>query len=347
MARVIHSVWHELFCYDVFMDTSAELYARIEQGKLEGFSGVPQKVTTVISNVYIFDDKVLKIYKRDNEWWNTVMQDLSKGQPRIDFITRDFAFNQTLNPSVYIDLKVLAKVGDVVALRDITEGDDEFVVVMRKIDATQTLTKVLFEQKLTVEDCEKIGVDFTSKKLSLSKDFLPTELTGTWYEQLIGRFKDLDGWVSSVPGFPREIGDKGLAQLKTILETQKEKFNGMSAKDLAVCIDCNSENLLYSNGKLSFMDVYPPKNEWRSAAFDHDIFRVGADIYGFIGRDGFEAYLKGVHSVVEDKLDKSLQDFYLLYGAMITGPYLYMLAQKNINYLSQAQKYSEFIKQLT
>ena len=328
------------------MNTPEELYTRIREGKLEGFSGKPLVVTTVISNVYVFENKVLKIYKRDNDWWNTSMQNLSAGQSRINFITRDFAFNQTLNPEVYTGLKVLVQDGDMVILRDPQEGDDELVVVMNKIDTTQTLTKVLFDQKLTPHDCEKIGVDFAMKKLSLSKDFLPTELTGSWYEQLIGRFNDLEGWVSSVPDFPKEIGDKGLAQLKMVLEIQKEKFSDMGAKELAVCIDCNSENLLYSNGNLSFMDVYPPKNAWRSATFDHDIFRVGSDIYGFIVEEGFTAYLKGVYSVAENMLDKDLHKFYLLYGAMITGPYLYMLAQKNTNYLPYALKYTDFIKSL-
>lgn len=334
----------DFFCYDASMNTPADIYVLVAEGKLEGFSGKPLVITTVISNVYVFENKVLKIYKRDNEWWNTSMQNLSGGQPRISFITKDFAFNQTLNPAVYIDLKVLVQDGDIAILRDPQEGDDELVIVMNKIDTTQTLTKVLFEQKLTAEDCKKIGVDFATKKLNLSKDFLPAELTGNWYEQLIGRFNDLEGWVSSVPDFPKDIGGTGLVKLRTILENQKEKFGAITAKDLAVCIDCNSENLLYSDHNLNFMDVYPPKNEWRSAAFDHDIFRVGADIYGFVGKHGFNAYFQGVQSVSGDKLDPDLQDFYLLYGAMITGPYLYMLAQKNTDYLSQAQKYTDFIK---
>lgn len=328
------------------MDTSTELYELIEQGKLEGFSGMPKPVITVISNVYIFNDKVLKIYKRDNEWWNKVMQDLSKGQPRINFITRDFKFNQKLNPAVYTDLKVLIKEGDKAILREPNDGDDELVVVMKKIDATQTMTKMLSEQKLSLDEYEKVGRDFTTKKLSLSKDFLPIELTTNWHEQLIGRFNDLEGWVYGEHDFPKEVADVGMAKLRNVLENQKDKFNAMSAADLAVCIDCNSENLLYLNGALSFMDVYPPKNEWRSAAFDHDIFRLGSDVCGFAGKEAYEAYLKGVYGVAENMLDKDLHAFYLLYGAMITGPYLYMLANKDPKYLPFAIKYCDYIKSI-
>lgn len=326
------------------MNTPADLYGLVVEGKLEGFSGKPMAITTVISNVYVFEDKVLKIYKRNNDWWNTNMQDLSGGQVRIDFIMRDFKFNQTLNPEIYTDLKVLKSNGDKTTLQKPEAIDDELVVVMKKIDVSQTLTKVLFAESLTVDDCEKIGKDFTTKKLSLSNDFLSKELVGNWYEQLIARFNDLESWVKSVPDFPTDIGDLGLQNLRTTLELQKEKFSAMAAESLAVCIDCNSENLLYSNNKLSYMDAYPPKNSWRSASFEHDIFRVGSDIYGFIGKDGYDAYLKGVYSLAEDKIDKELEQFYLLYGAMITGPYLYMLAQKNTDYLPKAQKYADFIK---
>lgn len=340
----IHSVWHELFCYDVSMNTPADLYKLVEGGKLEGFSGIPVHITTVISNVYVFENKVLKIYKRDNEWWNTSMQDLSKGQPRIDFITRDFKFNQKLNPAVYTALEVLVKEGDKAILRDPNDDDDELVVVMEKIDATQTMTKILSEQKLSLDEYEKVGRDFITKKLSLTKDFLPTELTGNWYVQLIGRFNDLEGWAYGEHDFPKEVADAGMTKLRSILENQKDKFSAMRAVDLAVCIDCNSENLLYLNGKLSFMDVYPPKNEWRSAAFEHDIFRLGADIYGFAGKEAYEAYLKGVYSIDEHMFDNDLHAFYLLYGAMITGPYLYMLAKKDDKYLRHASKYNEFIR---
>jgi aminoglycoside phosphotransferase family enzyme len=307
---------------------------------------IPQHVSTLISDVYIFDTKVFKVYKRDVEWWNRDMTDLSGGQSRIDFITSDFKFNNALNPEVYIDLQVPIANGDFFNLRSPEASDDELIIVMNKVDVSNTLTKVLSGGNLRLDDYETIGRSLMIKKLNLSRDFLPTDMQGNWYELLTARFKDLESWVGSEAEFSKEVSDQGMKKLYEGLDANKEKFSKIGFNDLAVCIDCNSENLLFNQGILSFIDAYAPKKEWRVAAFDHDIFRTGSDVYALSGKEAYEAFLKGLYSVGEDKLDKSLHEFYLLYGAMIMAPYFYMLAKKNDSYLPLAEKYTHFIKEV-
>jgi aminoglycoside phosphotransferase family enzyme len=328
------------------MNTSEALYSLIEEGKIRGFSTPPKCVTTVISRVYIFDaeNTVLKIYKRDNEWWNKDMNDLSAGVPRIDFIRRDFAFNHFLDPGIYLELKTLSEENGEAVLVDAKPEDDELVVVMKKVDASQTMSKMLSEQSLSITDYENIGRDLANKKMALPKDFLP-HVSENWYEQMVRRLEDLKGWVTSEPDFSPILTKKGLSTMQKILEANKEKFTLMKNEDLAVCIDCNTENLLFIDGKLAFIDAYPPKDEWRGGAFDHDIFRTGSDVYALGGKDAYDAYLTGVYSVAEHKLDKELHTFYLLYGAMIMGPYLYMLGKKDTKFLPAAEKYSKFIEE--
>ena len=95
-----------------------KIFSLINEGKIEGFSTSPKMIETVISRVFIFDKDniVLKFYKRDNEWWNTDMKDLSKGLSRITFIRQDFGFNHFLNSKIYSNLKVAVVENNVVKL---------------------------------------------------------------------------------------------------------------------------------------------------------------------------------------------------------------------------------------
>jgi aminoglycoside phosphotransferase family enzyme len=321
-------------------------YTQIAQGKLVGYAGVPTHIQTVISDVFLFEDAVLKRYKRDVGWWNTGMTDLSKGQSRIDFITNDFAFNQALNPDVYRSLQTLAMEGDQLILRDPQEGEDELIIVMRKVDTSKTFTKVLVAGSLQNADYESIGRQMANKKRALSRDFLPKDIHSTWYEQLVNRFNDLEAWVLSEESFPRDIAETGLRTLREVLEAHRHAFAAMTPDALSVCVDCNSENLLYADGTLSFLDAYPPKAAWKIGAFNHDIFRTGSDIYALAGKEAYESFLQGVYSVVQDALDPELHNFYLLYGAMIMGPYFYMLGKKNSVYLKPAEQYAAYIKEV-
>jgi len=216
---------------------------------------------------------------------------------------------------------------------------------MKKVDISQTMTKVLFEKRLPAEAFESIGKNFAIKKLALSKEFLP-DLNTNWYDQMINRFSDLASWVRGAEQFPNELKEAGLAKLNAMLEQQKDKFSQINRDNLFPLIDCNSENLVVLNGVVSYIDAYPPKESWRIGSLDVDIFRAGSDIYALAGKEEFDAFMKGIYSEAEHLLDKELHDFYLLYGAMVMGPYFYMLSEKEPAFLEKAKKYEEFIENL-
>ena len=90
----------------------------ITQGKIEDFNEIPEKLITTVSHIFIFRNsrKVLKIYRRDNEYWNSNFSDLSGGDERMAFIKEDFTANALVNPSVYIEIKTAVVRGDKVRL---------------------------------------------------------------------------------------------------------------------------------------------------------------------------------------------------------------------------------------
>jgi aminoglycoside phosphotransferase family enzyme len=324
-----------------------QIFSLIKSGKIEGFSAAPKMIETVISRVFVFnkDDIVLKLYKRDNDWWNINRKDLSRGISRINFIRQDFEFNRFLNPKIYFDLKAAVIDGGIVKLADPKSDDDELVIVMHEEDISGIFTEVLYENKLTSEEYKNIGRSFAKIKMAIPKSFLPDSKLN-WYEQMAGISKNLSGWALSEKDFPKEVAEKGLALFGKKIEENKVNFELINRDDLFVLIDCNSENLIYSNRELRFIDAYPPKDDWQLGTFDVDIFRTASDIYALAGEDAYNAYLEGVDEIAGDLLDKNLKDLYLLYSAMIMVPYFFMLSKKDKKYQAKAEKYLSFVRKL-
>lgn len=347
----VHLPDDEFACHDHgnrrVMNHLNELFDLIKQGKIEGFSTKPRYVETVISRVFIFDDedRVLKFYKRDNEWWNSEMKDISAGQSRIDFIREDYEFNQFLNPRIYIGLKKAVIRDSVVYLEEANQEDDELVIVMHKEDLSGTFTQVLAGGALNHETYEMIGKQFASIKCSIPSQYL-SNAEKNWHEQMCARVNDLSSWTISEQLFPSHLAEKGIAYMRRLLETHRDEFSSVRKEDLSVLIDCNSENLLFVDGELRFIDAYSPKDAWRVGSFDIDIFRVASDIYAMSGKEAYDAFLRGVESVEGVRLNPTLHRFHLLYGALIMGPYFYMLSRKDQTYLTHAEKYNQFIEEI-
>ena len=156
----------------------------------------------------------------------------------------------------------------------------------------------------------------------------------------------MERWIASVGDWPQDLAKDGVTQLRRKLDEYKKYFQTLGRSALSVSIDCNSENLIYSDGELRFLDAYPPKDEWRIGDFIMDIFRTGSDVYALAGKDAYEAYLKGVMEIAGERIDRSFESFYLLYGALIMSPYLFALSKKNPQYLPKAEKYLVFVKEL-
>jgi aminoglycoside phosphotransferase family enzyme len=321
-----------------------KLFSLIESGKVEGFSSIPIKVETVISRVYIFEaeQKVIKLYKRDCTWWNENMSDISKGEKRISFITNDFAFNNFLNPIVYTAISKLTINEDFVEFSNIGDAD-ELAIIMKKEDFSLVLTEVLWESKIQKNEIFSLGKQFTTKKLATPASFLPIN-SKNWYEQMIDRLDDLNQWYESEDSFPVELGNRGLEYLSKITEIHKQEFSKLQTKDLAVLVDCNSENLIFRNGQLSFVDAFSPKDEWRSGLFDIDVYRIATDIFASSGKEFYQEFLRGVKSVNETTLHVGLEDYFIIYSALISAPYFYMLGKKNPKYIQIAEKYTTFLQ---
>ena len=93
-----------LYCF-LMTYSQKPLIELVKAGKTPGETTIPKHIETVISNVFVFENLVYKVYKNDNDFFNQGFRDISTTSARFDFTRRDFTWNQTLSPSIYLELR--------------------------------------------------------------------------------------------------------------------------------------------------------------------------------------------------------------------------------------------------
>lgn len=86
------------------MSIQEKIRALFLSGKVADETTVPEHIETVMSHVFLFPERVYKIYKGDNEWFNKNFNDLSDRRKRFEFSKNDFHWNQMLCPEVYVGI---------------------------------------------------------------------------------------------------------------------------------------------------------------------------------------------------------------------------------------------------
>lgn len=308
-------------------------------GKISGENNIPQHIATAISDVFIFDNNVYKIYKNDNVFFNEHFRDLSNKHIRFEFTRKDFDWNHTLSPEIYRELKGIVIKNDEVFFVDAYDDSEELVLVMNKINPKDLLLKRLLEQNISVEDCYQIGFQFGEREQKIQKNFQDINL----YDDFIARYNDMIPWVLSQ--IPEGKSRKYLDFFKNFIEGHRDEFR-MSRNLVKICLDIHADNALYANGKLLPMDTYAPKEDWLHGYRFINIYRLAGDIYVFMGETFFEAVLKGYTDSTMQILPRNFDTFMLIYSELIVWPYQYMLAQTELWRLQVAEKHEAFLHKL-
>ena len=290
----------------------------IQKGNIAGFTHeVPETVVMSVSRVFIFRDagKVLKVYRRDSEYWNKHFSDLSKGDSRSRFIHEDFAANRAVNPGIYGELVCADIAGGVVVLGPDDGGSDELVIVMHYMDTRYSFADRLFHQEISPDDAASIGEQFANIKKILAPAGKRPNLT--WYEFAREHVSDLKVWMDDLVYFlPAEVISELVQKLSRYIEDSKERFSLIRDDELVYTIDAHGENALWHDGKFELFDILLPMARWRWTPKEYDLFRVGADIFALAGKDAFDSYLRGAKKVYSG-FDETDRDFYLLYSGAL------------------------------
>lgn len=315
----------------------------IKAGKISGEIGLPKHIQTVISNVFVFDTKVYKFYKNDNDFFNKGFRDISGNDERFSFTEKDFKWNQTLSPSIYINLKnVGVRNGEIIEVP--REEAEEIMMVMNRVDTHDVLYEKLIGNKITEDNCFEIG-----KQLGQSMKKVQTKLPRTYnfYELFESRIKDLRDWIKSVTHFiSAEESDSYCDYLEDFRQKNRAWFENELTAEITADGDFHSHNAIYSKDQFYLMDTYPPKEEWGIGHRLIPLYRIGTDIWALSGKQKlFETFVKGYEEGNGIKVDRRLDALYIIYAAGIAVSYLYMLQRTDPDKKEAAERFHKFTRE--
>lgn len=305
--------------------------------------GKPSRIETVISNVFLFETTVYKVYKSYNNFFNKEFSDLSEKQPRFDFTKRDFEWNQLLSPLVYkMIIGVRVNGGSI----EVVEEDEaeELVIVMNRVNAEDFLFEKLTKGLITKEDAFSMGKQLADALKRVRTSPAPQL---NYYEAFAQRIKDARNWLKLTPEFlSDEEADAWCDFLEKFRNTNKELFENQLSAEIAANGDMHSHNAVYANGVMSLMDTYPPKKEWTTDHQSMCLYRLGTDIWFLTGdKSLFEAFITGYEEGIGMKIRGFLDPAFVVYAATIMVSYLYALQKSDPEKKVIAERFHAFLRQ--
>lgn len=322
-------------------DTQASLIALLQAGKLPGESGVPERVETVISNVFLFKERACKLYKNDNEFFNKTFNDLSDRAVRLAFTQADFRWNQQLASEVYLRLQGVRVRDGVLELAESGEEADELLQVTKRLPSGTILFDQLGTKALSEADFREMGKQFGERELSFVLDEeRPNE---TALENVLGRYADIDEWMKSVEQhMPASERETYMRELKDLIG---RVYGTPVVQDISVCFDSHSLNAFYVDETLYPFDTYSPKAVWRFGPPLLNVYRIAVDIFALAGEKKFRAFIDGYReSTQTGSISNDTERFMVIYASLIMVPYLYMIGESDTTKAEAAARYHAFLK---
>lgn len=323
------------------MSNREKIIQSFKIGKIPNAEGdIPKNIVTVVSDVFVFNKKAYKIYKSNSEFFNKNFNDLSNKENRFTFSRNDYIWNNKITPEVYVKLSGIIFSDDHIKFVDPDDMADELVLEMSVVDMSNQLIKLLYANKISLDDCFQIGKQFGERSLQLPK----LNHTNTVYEDFTKRLIDIEPWVNSVKAIPKNKTKDYINYLQNFIEQYK---NELSSKDfMGTCIDLHVDNAVFVNNSFFPIDIYAPKEAWLHGYKFLNIYRIATDIYGFLGLEGFEKVLAGYEIATNNICPREYDKFLITYCELINWPYQYMLAEKEPWRLEIAKKYENVLSEI-
>ncbi|MCH7883287.1 hypothetical protein IIA95_02650 [Patescibacteria group bacterium] len=316
---------------------NAFLEGRVLGLKEEGVK--PQHIQTVISNVFLFPNTVYKIYKWDNTSFNKSFRDISKPDIRKQFYEEDFSWNHYFNNEVYQELLGVMVQREKVELTRLKNNTDDLVIQMKRIDDSYNLTNLLREQHIKTADARRIGFEMTK---AIAEFPHRPETTKNWYDFMQIRFRDVEKFLHMAkPSVTEKEITYFMDKLRGYAKRNIEQFTSIDSDKLSVSIDNHSDNIIYRDKKTSFIDIYPPKEDWMFSDPFQNVCRLSVDIYALGGKKLADELIQGYQEYYKvQEIDERLKLFYQIYAAFIQIAYRFILSQPD-----EANKYKKFVEE--
>lgn len=311
------------------------------EGRVPNEFGTPAHIETVISNVFLFPERVYKIYKDNNAFFNEHFRDISERASRFAFTKGDFEWNRALSPELYLELRAV-KVGDnTVEYIDLPEQAEELVCVTKRMPENASFFSVLRSGDLDTNEFVSIGKQFALREARAMFPDVPTE---TFADNVMTRIHDTENWVSD--GVLDEwVSPQELQQWLAYLYTTAESLVSDDNRTLGFCFDLHSLNTFYAGGTLIPFDTSPPKESWRFGPTAINAYRLATDIRVYVGEVAYRSFLSGYTAVsTRPPLRPDEEKMWTVYASLIMIQYLFFLGKTDPEKLPAAHAYLVFLR---
>jgi aminoglycoside phosphotransferase family enzyme len=240
--------------------------------------GKPLKVyDPLISNVFIFEDKAIKVYKHEKAYY----ADLIEKNSRLAFYKDDFFWNQTLSPLVYKRLVGVTEKGGAWTEVALEEADDWYIE-MAVIDGTKHLAFLLERGEVSPEILSEIADTVLTKQRELTaarRDSFVEFFEQSLEQLLLADWENMRQWLHLAEAhIPKSQTDALVDEMQRRVSTDPY-FKLKDAPDVQINIDSNCDNILVLDGKPAFIDVMPPLPRWRVNMEGFVMARIATDAH--------------------------------------------------------------------
>jgi aminoglycoside phosphotransferase family enzyme len=311
----------------------------MKAGQFPGEITAPKHIETVISNVFVFEKNVYKLYKNDSDFFNSNFRDISTKEARFFFTRRDFEWNNALSPTIYTKtLGVAVKDGKIETCTP--EEAEDLVIVMNRINTSDILYEILLKGEISEDAAFSLGKQYGENIKRIQEP-----IKGNYHDEFLIRVKDLQEWIRSASDdISLEESLKYCDYMVSFTEKNRAFFEGPLSAGMTKDGDVHSHNAVFSEGKLYLIDTFPPKEDWLRGHPHIALYRFATDLYAFTGRQEiFEAFMKGYVESGQE-VNRDMDPLYILYAAGIMVSYQYMLAKSDPHHRKGAERYHAFIR---
>lgn len=328
-------------------ETDSRIIEAFKEGKVKGVlePGIkPFHLITSISHIFLFPKSVYKLYRRDNDVFNKRFFDLADENFRLEFYRKDFFCNHYFSKDIYTDL-LGVRVNNEIILGPKGEENYDLVIQMNRIDEKNNLTVLLKQGSLAEKDLRIIGYETTK----LIAEYTEKPRTGKNYYEILKDFivglRDLAYMVDDY--IPKADTNSVAKIMDDYVEKNRKELEKLTEKDFILTVDNHSDNVFYAKGKLSFIDLYLPREDWAIVEPLYAIGRLYTDVVVFLGKKYAEALLQGYKDYYGiDEIDRGRLDFYQIFNATLRAPYFFMAHRDSGSCVKkeEGEAYWEFLR---
>lgn len=316
--------------YNIYMN----LFNTIKKGEFLNYGKPERVITTLLSWVFLFEDKVIKIYKKEKAFYG----DFTDFNFRKKFYNNDFFENHFMSPDIYLRLVGIKE--NEFGFQECEEEEAiDFFIEMKRVNDSQTLTTKLINSELSVDNIVSISKHIIERINELTKsqrnDFQYIFDKG-WFSLQNDNLDNLRNWGYLVEQYvSREETDEIIDLMKKVV-VRESYFKNYDPDNLSVVIDNNCDNLLWLDNKLKFIDISLPIENWKVADDYFIISRLAVDCYVLgnkeLGDKVYEIYFR-----YKKDFPEYVTLLYEIRSAFIHWIYRHILEQHDI-----ADKYQKF-----